>query len=150
MVFIDWRMLATATDALQAGGFNFRGIVSWDKGAVARAPHKGYIRHQCEYVVWGTKGALGAAKHGGPWPGCYRHTVIPSEKLHLTGKPIGLMRELVRITAPGSLILDPFAGSGSTLMAARLEGRRAIGIEMSGEYCQISAKRLQADRPPGR
>lgn len=141
-VFIDWRMLATATDAIQAGGFIFRGIIAWDKGAGARAPHKGYVKHQCEYLVWGTKGSLPKAVHGGPWPGCYRHTVIPREKLHLTGKPLPLMRELVRITKPGSLILDPFAGSGTTLLAAVKERRRAIGFELSPEYFQIAVKRL--------
>lgn len=98
---------------------------------------------RCEYVVWGTKGALGKAEHGGPWPGCYRHTVIVKDKLHLTGKPLSLMRELVRIPKPGSLILDPFAGSGTTLLAARIEGRQAIGIELSREYCQIAGRRLR-------
>lgn len=120
-----------------------RGIISWDKGPGARAPHKGYIKHQCEFVVWGTKGPLKPATHGGPWLGCYRHTVIPRLKFHLTGKPVDLMRDLVKITPPGSRILDPFAGSGTTLLAARQEGRKAVGIELSGEYCEVARKRLK-------
>lgn len=62
---------------------------------------------------------------------------------HPTPKPLPLMRELVRLfTDPGDLILDPFAGSGTTLLAARLEGRRAIGIEISSEYVEVARKRL--------
>jgi site-specific DNA-methyltransferase (adenine-specific) len=52
MVFSDWRQLPLTSDALQAGGIVWRGIVAWDKGRGARAPHKGYFRHQCEYVLW--------------------------------------------------------------------------------------------------
>ena len=56
MAFTDWRQLPVMTDAVQAGGVFWRGIVAWDKGRGSRAPHKGYFRHQCEYVVWGSNG----------------------------------------------------------------------------------------------
>lgn len=62
---------------------------------------------------------------------------------HPTVKPTDLMRWLVRlVTPPGGVVLDPFAGSGSTLVAARAEGFRAIGIEREAEYAQIIADRL--------
>jgi DNA modification methylase len=62
---------------------------------------------------------------------------------HPTVKPIDLMRYLCRmVTPPGGIVLDPFAGSGSTLLAARREGFRAIGIELNAEYCQIIKSRL--------
>lgn len=148
LTFTDWRMLPASTDALQAAGFVWRGLIAWDKGDGARAPHKGYFRHQCEYVTWGTRGTTRVATHGGPWPGCYRHTVKPQQKLHMTGKPIELMRDLVQMVPPGSLILDPFAGSGTTLLAARETGRRAVGIELSEEYCAITARRLDPKWKP--
>ena len=62
---------------------------------------------------------------------------------HPTVKPTELMRWLVRmVTPPGGVVLDPFAGSGSTLVAARAEGLRSIGIEREDEYAEIIAQRL--------
>ena len=62
---------------------------------------------------------------------------------HPTVKPTDLMRWLVRlVTPPGGVVLDPFAGSGSTLVAARAEGVRAIGIERDQEYAAIIRDRL--------
>lgn len=63
--------------------------------------------------------------------------------IHPTEKPIGILDPLIRYSCPpGGLVLDPFAGSGSTLDAARATGRRAIGIEAREEYCEAIARRL--------
>jgi site-specific DNA-methyltransferase (adenine-specific) len=148
LVFIDWRQLPALTDAFQSADLTWRGIIAWDKGNAARAPHKGYLRHQCEYLVWGTRGACPAATHAGPFPGCYHVPIDLKDKHHLTGKPTLLMRELVKIVPPGESILDPFAGSGTTLVAALQEGRRAVGIEREADYCQIARQRLR--KPTGR
>jgi site-specific DNA-methyltransferase (adenine-specific) len=144
LMFSDWRQLPTATDALQMGELAWRGIVAWDKTEGARAPHKGYFRHQCEYIVWGTKGSCPKAVHGGPWPGCFRVSVKQSDKFHLTGKPTPLMEKLVSIVPEGSIILDPFAGSGTTLVAARNMNRQFIGIEKGKEYAAVAVSRLGA------
>jgi site-specific DNA-methyltransferase (adenine-specific) len=52
------------------------------------------------------------------------------------------MRDLIKICAPGGLILDPFAGSGSTLLAAQLEGYDWLGCELSEEYKAIALERF--------
>lgn len=142
LVFSDWRQLPTMTDVLQAGGYVWRGIVPWDKGRGARAPHKGYFRHQCEYVIWGTSGACRAATHAGPFDGCLRETVKRADKWHITGKPTALMVELVKCIPAGSLVLDPFAGSCTTAVACALAGRRCVAIEQSAEYCEIGRRRI--------
>jgi site-specific DNA-methyltransferase (adenine-specific) len=62
---------------------------------------------------------------------------------HPTVKPVALMRHLVRlVTPPGGTVLDPFAGSGTTLVAAVLEGMHAIGCEMTDEYLPIIEGRV--------
>lgn len=142
LTFIDWRQLPVMTDAVQMGGIVWRGIAVWDKGECARAPHKGFFKHQCEYIVWGTKGQIKNRKDAGPFSGCMRHVVLQKDKHHLTGKPTALMRQLVQVAPPGGLILDPFAGSGTTGVGALLEGRRFIGIERETAYVDIARKRL--------
>jgi DNA modification methylase len=64
--------------------------------------------------------------------------------MHPTVKPVSLVRWLVRlITPPGGLVLDPFLGSGTTGVAAMLEGARFIGVELSEEYAQLALARIE-------
>lgn len=69
-----------------------------------------------------------------------------TEHGHPTPKPILLMQDLISHTT-GEVIIDPFAGSGSTNVAARLLGRRSIGIEMERKYADATAKRIERITP---
>jgi site-specific DNA-methyltransferase (adenine-specific) len=148
MVFTDWRQLPLMSDAVQIGGVTWRGVIVWDKGRGARAPHKSYFRHQCEYILWGSKGTIPVLSHDGPFDGCIQAPVRLADKFHLTGKPTPLLRELARPVPPGGIILDPFAGSGTTGVAAILSGRRFIGIEREAAYVAIARERLRKIRWP--
>lgn len=67
-----------------------------------------------------------------------------NKNFHITVKPIHLMAWLIKlITQKNDLILDPFMGSGTTLVAAKKLKRRAVGIELSEQYCQIAVNRLE-------
>ena len=64
--------------------------------------------------------------------------------MHLTGKPVPLMRHLMTVLPPGSRVLDPFMGSGTTLVAARDLGHVAHGIDLSPDNVRIAADLLLA------
>ena len=65
-----------------------------------------------------------------------------------TQKPLGIVSPLLAYSCPpGGVVLDPFAGGGTTLVAAKLSGRRAIGVEIREEQCEAAARRLEATLP---
>lgn len=83
--------------------------------------------------------------NGGGHHGNYISPIAPPEG-HPTAKPLPMLADMVRkFTNHGDTVLDPFAGSGTTLVAARNLGRKAIGVELEEKYCEIAAKRLAQD-----
>jgi len=142
LVFSDWRQLPALTDAVQAGGWTWRGIVQWDKTTASR-PQRGRFRAQCEYVAWGSAGAMPLERAAPCLPGVFQARVTQDDKHHITGKPTELMRELLGVVEPGGVVLDPFAGSGTTLVAARSLGLKVVGFEMDEGYCEVTAGRLR-------
>jgi site-specific DNA-methyltransferase (adenine-specific) len=139
-LFTDWRQLPTMTDALQGGGWVWRGMAVWDKTEAAR-PQKGWFRNQCEFVVWGSHGPM--SMEGECLPGVFRQAVLGEGKEHIAGKPVAVMTEIVRICPQGQLILDPFMGSASTGVAALKLGRKFIGIEIEPKYFDIACRRIE-------
>ena len=69
-------------------------------------------------------------------------TAIANERKHPNEKPVSLMVWCIKKAKLSTSILDPFMGSGTTLVAAKQLGRKAVGIEISEKYCEIAVKRL--------
>lgn len=77
------------------------------------------------------------------WKGMVRASEQGDRHLHPTQKPVWLMARLLEWrTEPGDLVLDPYAGSGPVLVASKLLGRRAVGIEYERAYCDVMVSRL--------
>ena len=142
-VFIDFWQLDTLKWAMQWADWLVKGVVVWDKTEMVR-PQLGRFRSQCEFVLWGSKGAMSLKRNVPVLKGCYRYPTLNQNKLHQTQKPLALMRDLVKIVEPGETILDPFCGSGTTLIAAKHEGYDAVGIEVTKEYASIAQKQIDA------
>lgn len=68
-----------------------------------------------------------------------------SEREHPTQKPVSLMRWCIEKAGGSGVVLDPFMGSGTTLVAAKNLGRKSIGIELEQKYCDIAIKRLRQE-----
>lgn len=151
MVFTDWRQINATANAIQGAGFNWRGIITWNKGSGARLPNPKYFRHQCEYILWASKGNMNnfntdrktVDESIDRFAGCVFVPVIAQEKQHSTQKPVLLLEHLAEAVQPKGIILDPFIGSGTTALAALRGKRKFIGIELSQEYATIAEQRIK-------
>jgi site-specific DNA-methyltransferase (adenine-specific) len=120
--------------------FPLRGMLVWDKGS----PGMGDLAHwgpSYELIASAGMGKISGSRDGS----ILRYTGVSSRnRLHPTEKPPALLAYLIaKLSA--QTILDPFAGSGATLVAAKGLGRKAIGVEFDERYCEVIAKRLDQD-----
>ena len=144
-VFTDWRQLPSTTDALQAAGWRWQGVLAWHK-PITRPQMGRRFDQSCEFIVWGSAGSLDRTeivRLPGLLTGSQPRN---SNRFHITQKPLEVMRSLVRITPETGTVLDPFAGSGTTGVAALTEGRNFVGIEMSAHYHEVANQRLEEAR----
>ena len=122
----------------------FKMCIIWDKGPLGMGWH---YRRDWECILVAQKGGKKITWNGGNTTSNIIRDIpriIPRSDQHPTPKPIKLMSRFISWhTNPGDTVLDPFMGCGPTLIAAKNLGRKAIGIEISKEYCDIAVERLK-------
>lgn len=132
--------------------FTFAQQVVWDKGPMGMGWH---YRRSYETILVGYRKGLSRA----PWystshtieniirPGDYGiKKIIPQKNDHPTPKPVELFEHFIRLHTPDdATILDPFAGAGAAGVAAMRTGRKAVLIELEERFCEMAAKRLDAE-----
>ena len=133
LVFGTWRVRRPAET---------KQVIVWDKG---ETPGMGDLS-----IPWGPSHeeiyVLGSGFKGKRGPSVIRSRTLgamdAARPNHPTPKPVGLMENLLGKVPKGSIVADPFAGSGTTLVAARNLGLKAIAVELEERYCEIIATRL--------
>ena len=140
LMFTDWRQLPATTDAIQSGGWVWRGVVPWVKRSYR--PQSGRFAAQCEYVVWASNGAM-PVDHSAPIQPGFFQANPPRDREHVTQKPLDLMCDLIAICPEGGTVLDPFMGSGTTGVAAMLKARKFVGVEQVPHFQQVAERRIR-------
>lgn len=136
-VFCGYSQIGDVQAAAFSAGLGVKTVGIWDKGVPTLGEG---IRNQYEMFMLARKGRAPEKWCGG---NVWRHTTPPGRPVHPHAKPVPLLQRLVDNYAPAAgLVLDPCAGSGTTLRAAKDCGRRAVGIEINEAYCEEAAKRL--------
>lgn len=141
--FTRWDVEQTFIDAMKLAGFQVKSEVIWDKVMHGMGDCKAQFAPTHENVVFAVKGKFSFPGKR-PMDIVTYHKLASGEMIHPTEKPVGLLTSLVNaVTKPGDLILDPFAGSGSTLVAAKKSGRRFIGVELDDGYYEKARRRIE-------
>ena len=138
-VFTDWRQYTNVVTAWESVGWTLRSVIVWDKnrgGAMGS-----FWRNNHEWCCVFAKGQPAPPPHRN----CYNTWTgsKPQGSVHPTEKPLALMGYIISaIPKQTGAILEPFAGSGTTLQAAKNNGFRAVGIERSEVYADLCIKKL--------
>jgi DNA methylase len=155
-VFMDWRHLFELTCAGREQDLALKNLVVWAKdnagmGTFYRSRHElvfvfknGDASHINTFEL-GQHGRYRTNVWEYPGVNTFRTGRLDELAMHPTVKPVAMLADAIRdVTKRGAVVLDPFAGSGSTLIAAEKAGRRARCIEYEPKYCDVIVRRWQA------
>lgn len=135
-IFTDWRMWINLFDVTEAAGFGVRNMIVWNK----KTPGMGQgWRTQHELIMYGQRTKAKWDNHKGY--GNVLEISRSGNELHPTQKPVELIEMLLDNTEWLEGVYDPFAGSGTTLIAAEAKGQKAYCMELTPEYTDTIVKR---------
>lgn len=137
--FYGWNRVDRFMAAWKNAGFSVVGHLVFTKTYTSKAAYVGY-RHECAYIL--AKGRPALPQKPLPDVLGWKYS---GNRHHPTEKPVTSLQPLIEsFTHPNAIVLDPFAGSGSTCVAALQSGRRYIGIELLEQYHRAGQQRLAA------
>lgn len=137
-VMINNLNLEDALKDFREAGFGLHNVLPWIKNNAT--PNRWYMK-DVELILFFRKGKAFPITDCGEKASCLYPN--PRGKIHETEKPVSLMLKLIRNSSQvDQIVLDPFCGSGSTLEAAKMLGRRAIGIDIDERKCETAARRI--------
>ena len=140
-MFVGWSQMGNIQPHFEKH-FKYKNCLVWDKQWLGMG---GNWRPNHELIMYGIKGHSGTIEANNK-ENILRHRRVPPQKLtHSCEKPVPLLAEIL-MNSKGNVVLDPFAGSGSTLEAAEACGWRWVGVEYLEGNCELIAKRLSATR----
>lgn len=155
-VFMDWRHLFELTCAGREQGLDLKNLIVWAKdnagmGTFYRSKHElvfvfknGDAAHTNTFEL-GQHGRYRTNVWEYAGVNTFRAGRLDELAMHPTVKPVSMLADAIRdVTKRGAIVLDPFAGSGSTLIAAEKTGRQARCIEYEPKYCDVIVRRWQA------
>lgn len=122
-------------------------LITWDKGQISFGKP---IRKRHELIMYASKNGGGTfypSADRAHYPSVVSFAKV-RDKVHDAEKPVELLRDLIiHFTPENGRVLDPFMGSGSTLVAAQNAGRYALGIELNAEHAETARARIEKGRP---
>ena len=137
--FYGWPQVDKFIQAYRAAGFRVVGHFAFPKRYTSSTRYLRY-QHECAHLLM-----KGNPLYPKETIGDVIDWTYTGNKLHPTQKPLSVLLPLVEtFSRPGATVLDPFAGSGSSLLAAKMLGRTYIGIELDAKYHGIARKRLES------
>jgi site-specific DNA-methyltransferase (adenine-specific) len=144
LIWCRWDVFEDHAKAMTSAGFEVRNQIVWAKPNHTAGDLDGNIGNKHECAVFATKGKW--QRHSSREVNLWNmpHLFSRDKRDHPTEKPIFLMERSVRLCCPvGGIVLDPFAGSGTTAVACIKTGRNFIGMEIDPTYHAIATKRIE-------
>ena len=137
LTFYGWPHADRFMQAFRAAGFRPVGHFAFPKPYVSSVGHV-RCQHESAYLL-----AKGNPRTTSPLPDVMPWNENTGNTLHPTQKPVGILKPFIESYSPAAgTVLDPFAGSGSTLLAAKELGRGWLGVEMDAKYHAVASQRL--------
>jgi len=145
-LFTRWDVYPEWIEAIKQSEFEVKNCIVWNRKIHGMGDLKESYAPQHDFIIYATKGKV-ELNGKRPTDIIPKQRVNPEDLEHPTEKPVSLISELVKNSSDkGDLVLDPFAGSGSTLVAAERHDRKYIGIEITEKFVELAEERLKESK----